>query len=88
MKKINRCPKSRVLYNRFIDSFLYLIENSDFCTKFGPFLDPFPAKSPNSDLKRKFGPLWQQCLGIPKNPNFDLSHASVASEMKILHISK
>ena len=41
---------------------MYSIENSDFCTKFGPFSDPFPAKSPNSDLKRKFGPLWQQCL--------------------------
>ena len=51
-----------ILFRRwFIGSFLYSIENSDFCTKFGPFLDPFPAKSPNLDLKRKFGPLWQQC---------------------------
>jgi len=36
----------------FVGSFLYLIENSDFCTN----LDPFPAKNPNLDLKRKFGP--------------------------------
>ena len=31
----------------FSDSFLYSIENYDFCTKFRPFLDTFPAKSPN-----------------------------------------
>jgi len=54
-----------ILFRRwFIGSFLYSIENSDFCTKFGPFSDPFPAKSPNSDQKRKFGPLWQQCVLI------------------------
>ena len=39
---------TNILLRRWlIGSFLYSIENSDFCTKFGPFLDPFSAKSPN-----------------------------------------